>query len=67
MIIERTKDEIIFRLPANFDVDELQEIKNWLEYLYATRSSKATQDEVNNLVKEIKKGRWTRRKAELLK
>ena len=67
MIIERTKDEIIFRLPANFDVDELQEIKNWLEYLYATRSSKATQDEVDNLVKEIKKGRWTRRKAELLK
>ncbi len=67
MIIERTKDEVIFRLPANFNIDELQEIKNWLEYLYATRNSKATQDEVNNLVKDIKKGRWNRRKAELLK
>lgn len=67
MIIERTKDEVIFRLPANFDIDELQEIKNWLEYLYATRNSKATQDEVDALVKDIKKGRWNRRKAELLK
>lgn len=67
MIIERTKDEVIFRLPANFNIDELQEIKNWLEYLYATRNSKATQDEVDNLVKEIKKGRWARRKTELLK
>jgi hypothetical protein len=67
MIIERTNNEIIFRLPGNFNIDELQDLKDWFEYLYATQNSKANQDDVNALVKEIKKGRWNKRKIELMK
>ncbi len=55
MIIERTQDEIIFRLPADFNIDELQELADWLEYSLITRKSKATQKDVDKLVKTIKK------------
>lgn len=64
MIIERTEDEIIFKLSANIDVDELQDLADWFEYKEIAKKSKATQDDVDNLVSEIKKGRWERTKKE---
>ncbi|MCF8371490.1 MAG: hypothetical protein K9H64_07700 [Bacteroidales bacterium] len=67
MIIERTDKEIIFRLPADLKLDELQDMKDWFEYLEATRKSKATQNDVDDLVSVIKKGRWEKRRAEFLK
>jgi len=67
MIIERTKDEIIIRLPGDIDIDELQDMKDWLEYTEVTRKSKAKQKDVDSLVKEIKKGRWEKREKQLLK
>ncbi len=57
MIIERTNNEVIFRLPANMDVDELQDIADMLEYKEIAQKSKATQQDVDSLVKTIKKGR----------
>lgn len=67
MIIERTKSEIIFRLPGDIKIDELQELTDWFRYLEVTRKSKATQTDVDELVSEIKKGRWARRKQLLTK
>lgn len=64
MIIERTNDEIIFRLPGDINVDDLQEMADFFEYLEIARKSKAKQEDVDTLVKSIKKGRWekTRKK-----
>ena len=64
MIIERTKDEVVFRLAATTPVDDLQDIVDLLEYKEITRNSKVSQKEVDNMVKTIKKGRWekTRKK-----
>lgn len=67
MIIERTKSEIIFRLPGDIKIDELQELTDWFRYLEVTRKSKATQADVDVLVGQIKKGRWARRKQLLAK
>jgi hypothetical protein len=67
MIIERTKDEIIIRLPGNIDIDELQDFTDWFRYKELTRKSKARQSDVDSLVKEIKKGRWNSRKEMLIK
>ncbi len=67
MIIERTKDEIIIRIPGDIDVDDLQDLTDWFNYKQLTRNSKVTQSEVDSLVKEIKKGRWNRRKEILIK
>ncbi len=67
MIIERTKNEIIFRLPGDIKIDDLQELTDWFRYLEVTRKSKATQADVDTLVKSVKKGRWARRKQLLSK
>jgi hypothetical protein len=65
MIIERTKSEVIFRLPGNVDVDDLQDMTELFEFLEITKKSKATQKDVDVLVKSIKKGRWAKTKAKL--
>lgn len=65
MTIESTKDEIIFRLPVDTDIDLLQDIADWLAFKEITRKSKAKQKDVDKLVAEIKKGRWQRTKDEI--
>jgi hypothetical protein len=67
MIIERTNDEVIIRLPGDIDIEELQDLKDWFQYLETTKKSKAKQVDVDELVTQIKKGRWERRKTQLLK
>ena len=63
MIVERTDKEVIVRLPGDTDIEELQEILNWLEFREITKKSKASQADVHNLVKEAKKGRWEKTKS----
>lgn len=65
MIIERTKNEIIFRLPGNISVDDLQDITDLLEFKEISKKSKASQKHVNDLVETIKKGRWAKTKSKL--
>lgn len=63
MIIERTKNEIIFRFSNNLKIDELQDLADLFEYKEITSQSKAKQKDVDDLVKAIKKGRWNITKA----
>jgi len=65
MIVERTNKEIIFRLPLNIDLDDLQDLADLFEYKYITRKSKATQKDVDLLVKAVKKGRWNKTKKKI--
>ena len=65
MIIERTNNEIIFRLPYNANVDDLQDLTDLFEFMEITKKSRATQKEVDILVKAIKKGRWKKTKQQL--
>ncbi len=65
MQIERTKDEVIFRLPADTDIDDLQAIADLLTYKELTKKFKVSQEEVDDLVKEVKKGRWAKTKLKL--
>ena len=37
MIIERTKDEIIIRLPADINIDDLQDMTDWFQYKELTK------------------------------
>ena len=67
MVIERTKNEIIIRLSGDINIDELQDMTDWFLYKEITRKSKAKQADVDLLVSEVKKGRWNKRKAVLLK
>lgn len=65
MIIERTKDEIIFKIPGDTNIDELQEIADILTFKEISRKSKAKQEAVDELAKLAKKGRWEKTKDKL--
>lgn len=65
MIIERTKKEVIFRLPLTTSVDELQDMADFLLFKEVVSKSKAKQVDVDAFVKKIKKGRWNKTKNKL--
>lgn len=65
MIIEQTKNEIIFRLSKGSNIDDLQDLTDFLEFTERTKDFKATQEDVHSLVKDIKKDRWNKTKAML--
>jgi len=63
MIIERTSKEIIFRLPRKTSIDDLQDLTDFFEFTESTRNFNVEQNEVDDLVKTIKKGRWNKTKS----
>jgi hypothetical protein len=65
MIIERTSKEVVFRLPSSTKLEDLQEIADLFAFKEISTKSKATQKDVDNLVKEVKKGRWAKTKKRL--
>ena len=65
MIIERTSKEVVFRLSSSTKLEDLQEIANLFIFKEISRKSKATQKDVDDLVKKIKKGRWAKAKSKL--
>lgn len=56
-MIERTKKEIIFRIPNDINNDDLQDFTDYLRYKEITKNSQANQTDIDTLVKEVKKGR----------
>jgi thioredoxin-related protein len=67
MVIERTKKEVIIRLPSYIDTEGLQNLINYLIYKEATDKSLAKQDDVDKLAKEIKKGWWSKNRRRFIK
>jgi hypothetical protein len=67
MVIERTKDEVIIRLPAYVDTEGLQRLVNFLTYKEATAKSEATQADVDKLAKEVKSGWWAKNGSKHIK
>ncbi|MVN20398.1 hypothetical protein [Mucilaginibacter arboris] len=67
MLIERTNKEVIIRLPASVDTTELQRLVDYLTYKEATANSKASQEQVDELAKEVKKGWWKANRDRLIK
>ena len=65
MTIERTKNEVIFILSSNINLDDLQDFADYFQYRTIANKSKASQTEVDNLVKDIKKGRWDKTRKQL--
>ena len=40
MITERTKKEVIIRLPSSTSIDTLQEVMDWIEFKELTKKAK---------------------------
>ena len=58
MVVERTKDEVIIRLPSKGISDEVQDFLDYLIFKEVTSKSKAKKSDIDKLAKEVKKGRW---------
>ena len=67
MVIERTSGEVIIRLPASVDTVRLQRIVDYLTYKEATSHSRATQEQVDQLATEAKKGWWKKNRSRFIK
>jgi hypothetical protein len=65
MIVERQDNEIVVKFSARMKPSRMQAILDYLRYEELTSKSTATDKDVDNLLKEVKKGRWNRTKEEL--
>ncbi len=66
MQIERTTDEIIIRLPSYVKVEAIENLLDYLAYSEATSRSEATQEAIDKLAKEVKKGWWEQNRDRLV-
>lgn len=67
MLIERTSREVIIRLPSSVDATGLQRLVDYLTYKEATANSKATQQQVDKLAKDVKRGWWKKNRKRFIK
>jgi len=65
MIVERQNNEILVRFKAGTKASKIQTIIDYLRYEELTSKSNATEEDVENLLKKVKKGRWDRIKREI--
>ncbi len=65
MIVERRNNEILVRFSAGVESSKIQSILDYIKYIELTSKSEATESDVEELVKEAKKGRWDKTKKEL--
>jgi len=64
MILERTNNEILVRLPAYVDLTELQNMLDYLEYKETTSKAKVKQEDVDELSDSVNKSIWNKFKEQ---
>jgi len=67
MIIERNKKEVIIRLPASVDTEDLQDFIDYARYKELTAKSKSTQKEIDKLAAKVNKDWWTANRKRFIK
>lgn len=67
MTIERTKNEIIFKLPPDTDILSLQKILSYLKYKEAIKDSIGTEKDAEKIAKESKSNWWLKNKDRFIK
>ena len=65
MILERQNNEILVRFKVGTKATRIQTILDYLRYEELTSKSTATEDDIDKLVKEVKKGRWEKIKKQI--
>ena len=58
MVLERTASEVIIRLPANINREDLELMIRFVKYKQNVSKSKATQDEIDQLARDVNK-QWS--------
>jgi hypothetical protein len=66
MNIQTINNQIVITLPAAIDLEGVQRLINYLLYKEATKDSKAKQEDVDQLAREINKQWWQENKQRFL-
>ena len=67
MLVERTNKEVIIRLPASVDTEDLQDFLNYARYKELTATFKTDQKDVDKLANDINAKWWTKNRSKLIK
>jgi hypothetical protein len=67
MILERTSTEVIMRLPANINWEDLDLMIRFVKYRQNVSKSRAKQKDIDQLAREVNKNWWEENKHRLLK
>ncbi len=67
MQIERTKKEVIIRLPATVDTEDLQDFLDYARYKELTSKFSVSQSQVDKLARQINKSWWTKNRKRFIK
>jgi predicted nucleotide-binding protein (sugar kinase/HSP70/actin superfamily) len=66
MLVERTRKEVIIRLPASVDTEDLQDFLNYARYKELTANFKTNQKEVDKLSSDINSKWWNKNRNKLI-
>ena len=67
MILERTANEVIIRLPANINWEDLELMIRFIRYKENVSRSQASQEEIDQLARDVNKQWWEENKHRFLK
>jgi len=67
MLVERTNKEVIIRLPASVDTEDLQDFLNYARYKELTSNFNVAQKEVDKLADQVNSKWWTKNRKKLIK
>lgn len=67
MVLERTANEVIIRLPASINWEDLELMIRFIKYKQNVSNSKATQEEIDQLARDVNKQWWEENKHRFLK
>jgi len=60
MVIKRTENEILIKLPLDTDVKGIQRLLDYIKFRQITAKSKATQKQIDSFTEEVKSD-WNER------
>ena len=66
MIIERTKNEIVIRIPSSIDIREIQDVLDFIRFKELTSSFRVKQTAVDKLASSISKEWWKKNSRKIL-
>lgn len=67
MLIERTNDEVIIRLPSSVNTEGLQRLVDYLSYKEVVSLSHAKQSDIDELAKDVKRDWWSKNRSRFIK
>ena len=66
MKVERTRDEIIIKIPNNIDISGIERFFDFIKYKESTNNSSVSDEIVDNLSMDINKSIWQEYKKKRL-